>query len=107
MAWAQVTGQTEPPGAAAAEPASQRVASAREKITLWEPLVSNKFATYEKVALIANVFVALAGLAYAPDARQAGAEVRRRAHRGCRKLRWPCGKGPMPTCSVSFASSAC
>src|ERR1700722_12106676 len=65
MAWAQVTGQTEPPGAAAAEPASQRVASAPEKITLWEPLVSNKFATYEKVALIANVFVALAGLAYA------------------------------------------
>ena len=49
MAWAQVTGQTEPPGAAAAEPASQRVASAPEKITLWEPLRSDKFETYEKV----------------------------------------------------------
>ena len=38
---------------------------AHEKITLWEPLRSDKFETYEKVALIANVFVALAGLAYA------------------------------------------
>jgi len=35
------------------------------KITLLEPLVSNKFALYEKVALITNVFIALAGLAYA------------------------------------------
>jgi K(+)-stimulated pyrophosphate-energized sodium pump len=34
-------------------------------ITLWEPLVSSKFAIYEKVALVTNVFVALAGLVYA------------------------------------------
>ncbi|MFH0980910.1 MAG: sodium-translocating pyrophosphatase [Planctomycetota bacterium] len=39
--------------------------SAASRITLWEPLVSGKFATYEKVALVANVFIALAGLAYA------------------------------------------
>ncbi|HUE17830.1 MAG TPA: sodium/proton-translocating pyrophosphatase, partial [Planctomycetaceae bacterium] len=63
MAWAQVRGNVAPQEAA--EPASQRVASAPEKIVLWEPLVSSKFETYEKVALIANVFVALAGLAYA------------------------------------------
>jgi K(+)-stimulated pyrophosphate-energized sodium pump len=63
MAWAQVNGAPAP--ADGSEPASQRVASAPEKITLWEPLVSNKFATYEKIALIANVFVALAGLGYA------------------------------------------
>src|SRR5580698_2993749 len=63
MAWAQVGGNVAPQDAG--EPASQRVASAPEKITLWEPLVSSKFETYEKVALIANVFVALAGLAYA------------------------------------------
>jgi len=35
------------------------------KITLLEPLVSGKYATYEKVALVTNVFIALAGLAYA------------------------------------------
>ncbi|MFH1110460.1 MAG: sodium/proton-translocating pyrophosphatase, partial [Planctomycetota bacterium] len=34
-------------------------------MTLWEPLVSDKFETYEKIALIANVFVAIAGLVYA------------------------------------------
>ena len=42
--------------------ASEAVA---EKVTLFEPLVTDKYATYEKAALIANVFVALAGLAYA------------------------------------------
>ena len=36
-----------------------------EGITLWEPLVSDKYEWYEKVALVANVFVAIAGLAYA------------------------------------------
>ena len=34
-------------------------------ITLWEPLFSPKYAPYERVALIANVVVALAGLGYA------------------------------------------
>lgn len=34
-------------------------------ITLWEPLVSDLYAPYEKIALIANVVVALAGLVYA------------------------------------------
>jgi K(+)-stimulated pyrophosphate-energized sodium pump len=35
------------------------------KVTLWEPLFSPRFAWYEKIALIANVFIALAGLGYA------------------------------------------
>ena len=34
-------------------------------ITLWEPLFSPKYALYERVALVVNVVVALAGLAYA------------------------------------------
>jgi len=34
-------------------------------ITLLEPLVSGKYALYEKVALVTNVFIALAGLLYA------------------------------------------
>ena len=34
-------------------------------IQLWEPLNSDNYATYEKIALIANVFVAIAGLIYA------------------------------------------
>jgi K(+)-stimulated pyrophosphate-energized sodium pump len=34
-------------------------------ITLWEPLFSPKYALYERVALVANVVVALAGLGYA------------------------------------------
>ena len=38
---------------------------AKRTIQLWEPLTSDKYAGYEKFALIANVFVALAGLGYA------------------------------------------
>ncbi|HUY31188.1 MAG TPA: sodium-translocating pyrophosphatase [Pirellulales bacterium] len=34
-------------------------------ITLWEPLTSYKYNTYEKIALLANVGVAIAGLLYA------------------------------------------
>ncbi len=34
-------------------------------IELWAPLTSNTFAMYEKIALVTNVFVALAGLGYA------------------------------------------
>ncbi|MCX5646076.1 MAG: sodium-translocating pyrophosphatase [Phycisphaerae bacterium] len=46
--------------------AGQKAAEAIErKITLFEPLVSSKFALYEKIALVTNVFIALAGLAYA------------------------------------------
>jgi K(+)-stimulated pyrophosphate-energized sodium pump len=44
------------------------VAAAAEqtvKVTLWEPLFSSRFAWYEKIALITNVFIALAGLGYA------------------------------------------
>ncbi len=45
---------------AAAEAAGEAV-----KVTLWEPLVSSRYVWYEKVALVTNVFIALAGLAYA------------------------------------------
>src|SRR5215510_2449977 len=34
-------------------------------MTLFEPLFSEQYAGYEKIALISNVFVALAGLVYA------------------------------------------
>jgi K(+)-stimulated pyrophosphate-energized sodium pump len=34
-------------------------------IQLWEPLTSDKYAPYEKIALLANVVVAIAGLLYA------------------------------------------
>ena len=34
-------------------------------VKLWEPLTSDRYAQYEKIALCANVVVALAGLAYA------------------------------------------
>jgi K(+)-stimulated pyrophosphate-energized sodium pump len=40
-------------------------AAGQATITLWEPLVSSRYATYEKIALVTNVFVALAGLLYA------------------------------------------
>lgn len=39
--------------------------SSHHAIKLWEPLTSEKYAQYEKIALCANVVVALAGLAYA------------------------------------------
>jgi K(+)-stimulated pyrophosphate-energized sodium pump len=45
--------------------AGQKVAEAVEKITLFEPMVSSKYAIYEKIALVMNVFIALAGLLYA------------------------------------------
>ncbi len=35
------------------------------KITLFEPLVSSRYAIYEKIALVMNLFIALAGLGYA------------------------------------------
>lgn len=44
---------------------SPQAAGGASTITLWEPLVSSRYATYEKIALITNVFVALAGLLYA------------------------------------------
>ncbi len=36
-----------------------------KEIRLWEPLTDSKYDGYERIALIANVFVALAGLGYA------------------------------------------
>jgi K(+)-stimulated pyrophosphate-energized sodium pump len=53
--------------AAKLEPAPKAEAHAGEakQVTLWEPLFSPRYAWYEKVALIANVFVAIAGLVYA------------------------------------------
>src|SRR4051812_33675631 len=65
LGWRQVTNPNvtgpKPPvaavaGANAAQPAH---------IELWEPLTSGRYASYEKMALVANVVVALAGLAYA------------------------------------------
>jgi len=57
---------TSPPegSAARATPAASEH-STGIKVTLFEPLVSDEYPMYEKVALVANVFVALAGLAYA------------------------------------------
>jgi K(+)-stimulated pyrophosphate-energized sodium pump len=51
------------PGAAA--PGAAEGQNAGSAITLWEPLVSSKYMTYEKIALVSNVFIALAGLIYA------------------------------------------
>ncbi len=44
--------------------AGEKMAEAA-KVTLFEPLVSSRYAIYEKIALVTNVFIALAGLAYA------------------------------------------
>jgi K(+)-stimulated pyrophosphate-energized sodium pump len=55
--WLQVAG-----GADASAPAAAESAHA---VKLWEPLISDRYALYEKIALIVNVFVALAGLGYA------------------------------------------
>ena len=41
-------------------------------VSLWEPLLGTKFNTYEKIALVTNVVIALAGLAYAANAGRAG-----------------------------------
>jgi K(+)-stimulated pyrophosphate-energized sodium pump len=57
--------------APALQPQAQAEKHEASRITLWEPLIGKtadgkpKFAWYEKVALVSNVFVALAGLAYA------------------------------------------
>ena len=59
--WSFTTG----PGSITGAAPTSEAAENRAKITLLEPLVSSKFALYEKVALVTNVFIALAGLAYA------------------------------------------
>ena len=56
--WLQIGGHEVLATIGATEPAEHGV-------TLWEPLVSDKYETYEKVALFANVLVAIAGLLYA------------------------------------------
>ena len=100
---------TAAPQSAIAETLSvSSVAAAAEeaaKVTLWEPLVSPKYAWYEKVALITNVFIALAGLGYALMLVK---QVRRptRAPSGCRRSPRRCGKAPTPTCTGSSAWSA-
>jgi K(+)-stimulated pyrophosphate-energized sodium pump len=58
-AHAQPDGATAPAGAMAAASGS------RETIKLWEPLTSDKYSSIEKILLLANVGVALAGLLYA------------------------------------------
>jgi K(+)-stimulated pyrophosphate-energized sodium pump len=45
--------------------AGETASAAVEKITLFEPLVSSKYAWYERIALVMNVVIALAGLGYA------------------------------------------
>ncbi|MGD0383745.1 MAG: sodium-translocating pyrophosphatase [Thermoguttaceae bacterium] len=57
------TTQSDAPGSAGVE--AQKSGENGSSITLLEPLVSGKYMTYEKIALVANVFVALAGLIYA------------------------------------------
>ncbi|HEX4147920.1 MAG TPA: sodium/proton-translocating pyrophosphatase, partial [Pirellulales bacterium] len=41
------------------------VAEGHIAVKLWEPLTSDRYGTWEKIALVANVVVALAGLLYA------------------------------------------
>ncbi len=48
-----------------AAPAASSGAAAGQHISLFDPLFSPTFAWYEKLALITNVFVAIAGLIYA------------------------------------------
>ncbi|HOW17567.1 MAG TPA: sodium-translocating pyrophosphatase, partial [Phycisphaerae bacterium] len=55
----------QPPAMAEAAAPAEAQGRTPEQVQLWQPLVSDKFATYEKVALVANVFIALAGLGYA------------------------------------------
>jgi K(+)-stimulated pyrophosphate-energized sodium pump len=45
--------------------AGQKVVEAAKEITLFEPLVSPKYAIYERIALVMNVVIAIAGLLYA------------------------------------------
>lgn len=56
-------------GTAATAKASDAMGSVTQKtphnIDLWEPLKSDRYANYEKIALCLNVVVALAGLGYA------------------------------------------
>ncbi len=47
------------------EPSAPSATTASGGISLWEPLTSNRYSTIEKVLLLANVGVALAGLLYA------------------------------------------
>jgi len=54
----------QPAEAEVAEKVATAAAHVKE-IKLWQPLIGKEFAWYEKIALCANVLVALAGLYYA------------------------------------------
>ena len=87
-----VLAAADPSDAAVREVVMQPVLQ-HEHITLWEPLVSDKYDPYENIALIANVFVALAGLGLRLDARGPGEEAPTKGRRGCRKLPGPIREG--------------
>src|SRR5215469_10173437 len=61
------SGAETPSAAAGTEtaPSSPAEASGASQIRLWEPLTSDHYAWYEKLLLVLNVVVALAGLGYA------------------------------------------
>src|SRR3972149_3641671 len=65
MVTAQPEAATADAGASAGENVSATPGEVPGGITLFDPLLSPKFVWYEKVALVTNVFVAIAGLIYA------------------------------------------
>jgi K(+)-stimulated pyrophosphate-energized sodium pump len=58
-------GAPDQPEIQAPEKKTEAKESTERTITLFEPLFGEDYLPYEKVALVANVFIALAGLAYA------------------------------------------
>src|SRR5437762_3721830 len=59
--WMQVGGET----SSTSTPAVVGKTETREKVELFKPLTSDEYALPEKIALVTNVVVALAGLGYA------------------------------------------
>ena len=75
-------------------------------VSLWEPLLGEKFNTYEKFFLCLNVVIALGGLVYAMMLVGQVMRAPTKARRRCRKSPWRCAKGPTPISTDSSASSA-
>ena len=76
-------------------------------VTLWEPLTSDKYNPAEKIALLANVVIALAGLGYALMLVGQVKNADQGHARRCRRSPRPSAKGPMPTSTGSSAWWAC
>ena len=93
----------------AAAPAAQLLPTAWTigGVSLWEPILGEKFNSLREVLPLPQRGHRLGRIGLCADAGRAGHEGPARHARRCRKSPRPCAKGPTPISTGSSASSAC